>query len=170
MLQESIKHSPGEWLWQHNRWKQQTPHNLYKRFRHDCICIALPDDPTAFHALLPHLSTLKKIYPRDFLFLLAPIQFKDALFIEADEILSYRTPEELLLCDYRFKLVFNFTSYPLAAHYERFSVFEVIDLPTLRALAAPHLPPHLKDNLSEIFLRSLCRPGTTWQPEASDAP
>ena len=45
ILQESIKESPGEWLWQHNRWKQQTPQILYKRFRKDCICIILPDDP-----------------------------------------------------------------------------------------------------------------------------
>ncbi len=162
LLQESIQHSPGEWLWQHNRWKQQTTHNLYKRFRQDCICIILPDK--GFEELLPHLSTLKEIYPLVFLFLLIPEKYRKTPLIEADETIYYRTLEETLLNDLRFKLIFNFTDYrPIHKHYERLSAFEVLNLSTLKKLAEPHLPAEY--NLSDIFKRALCRPGSIWQKE-----
>lgn len=162
LLQESIKRSPGEWLWQHNRWKQQNTHNLYKRFRQDCICIILPEQ--GFEEILPHLETLKLIYPLVFLFLLVPQKYRDISLIEADEIIYYKTLDQTLLNDLRFKLIFNFTDYrPIHDHYERLSAFEVLDLTTLKELAAQHLQPH--HTLSDIFKRALCRPGSIWQKE-----
>ncbi|MBU6383905.1 MAG: hypothetical protein KGR16_06280 [Verrucomicrobia bacterium] len=159
LLQESIQCAPGEWLWQHNRWKQQTTYNLYKRFRQDCICIILPEE--GFDALQPHLHTLKAIYPLVFLCLLIPETHRTAPMIEADEVVYYRHIEETLLDDLRFKLVFNFTNYKkVYRHYERLSAFEVVDLPTLRALAAQHLPE--RHTLSDVFERALCRPGSIW--------
>ncbi len=161
-LQESIKHSPGEWLWQHNRWKQQTTHNLYKRFRQDCICIILPED--GFEEFLPHLPTLKEIYPLVFLFLLVPEKYQAVPLIKADETIYYKTLDQTLLSDLRFKLIFNFTNYkPIHAHYERLSAFEVLDLAALKQLAAQHLQPNY--NLSDVFKRALCRPGSIWQKE-----
>lgn len=152
-LQESIQQRPGEWLWQHNRWKQQTLHILYKRFRQDCLCVILPDDPAEFHALLPHLTTLKEIYPRDFLFFLVPEAYRHHLQIDADEILTYRHPEETLLYDFRFKLIFNFTSYrSIQNHYLNLSALEVLDLATLKKLAGCE-----QCSLSEIFKKALCR-------------
>jgi len=162
LLQESIKRSPGEWLWQHNRWKQQTTHNLYKRFRQDCICIILPE--AGFPLLLSHLPTLKLIYPLAFLFLLVPHQYRHIPLIEADETLYYRTLDQTLLNDLRFKLIFNFTDYkPIHTHYKRLSAFEVLNLATLKELAAQHLQPH--HDLSDILKRALCRPGSLWQKE-----
>jgi len=162
LLQESIKRSPGEWLWQHNRWKQQTTHNLYKRFRQDCICVILPE--VGFEAILPHLPTLKLIYPLVFLFLLVPQKYRDTPIIDADETIYYKTLDQTLLNDLRFKLIFNFTDYkPIHDHYERLSAFEVLDLATLKELAAQHLQSH--HTLSDIFKRALCRPGSIWQKE-----
>lgn len=164
LLQESIKHAPGEWLWQHNRWKQQLPQVLYKRFRQDCICIILPEEKASFEELLSHLPTLKQIYPLGFLFLLVPGRYSSANLIEADEVIYYNTIKETLLKDYRFKLIFNFTNYPfIEKHYEKFSVFETLDLKKLKTLAAPHLPKEMENNLSEIFKRALCRPGSLWK-------
>lgn len=164
LLQESILLSPGEWLWQHNRWKQQTPQNVYKKYRYDCVCIILPEEQEAFDALLPHLATLKLIYALDFLFLLVPERYRNTLLIEADETIYYRCPQETLLHDYRFKLIFNLTDYkPIHAHYEKLSAFKVLDLRTLKKLAAPHLPPEKANDLSEVFKRALCRPGTLWE-------
>lgn len=163
LMQESIKKHPGEWLWQHNRWKQQTLKTLYKRFRQDCICIILPSDPKLVDKLLPHLPTLKTIYSVDFLSILAPSSCQNIPLIEVDEIIYYSDLRETLLDDYRFKLIFNFADYkPANRHYEQLSVFEILDLATLKKLADPHLPNHLKDNLSEIFKRALCRPGSLW--------
>lgn len=167
LFEQSVQRSPGEWLWQHNRWKQQTPQNVYKRFRHDCICIILPFDREGFDAIVPHLITLKNIYPSDFLFLLIPEHFRGVPLIEVDEAIYYRTLNETLLKDFRFKLIFNFTDYePVRAHYERLSAFETLDLETLRTLAAPYFSSEEKDNLSEVFKRALCRPGSLWTPNA----
>ncbi len=162
LLQESIIRSPGEWLWQHNRWKQQTMHNLYKRFRHDCLCVILPEEN--FETLLPHLHTLKFIYPLVFLFLLVPQRYRAISLIEADEVIYYSELHQTLLDDLRFKLIFNFTSYtPIHDHYKRLSAFDVLDIPTLKALAAEHLLPH--HDLSDILKRALCRPGSIWKNE-----
>lgn len=163
LFEESVRQSPGEWLWQHNRWKQQTPQNLYKRFRHDCVCIILPPKPEQLGTIVPHLPTLKSIYPSDFLFLIAPERLRQTPLIEADEIIYYSQIEETLIDDFRFKLIFDFTDYkPIRAHYEKLSVFEVINLKTLKALAKPHLPNEELHNLSEVFKHALCRPGSLW--------
>jgi KDO2-lipid IV(A) lauroyltransferase len=159
LLQSSIKKCPGEWLWQHNRWKQQTPKNVIKRFRHDAICVILP--PRA-ETLLAHLRTLREIYPLDFLFLIAPRGAKTDL--AADETFYYSNIEEALLEDYRFKLVFNFTDCEkIQRHYLRLSAFEVLSLNDLKKLAPPHL------DLSEVMKRALTRPGTLWHKEKADA-
>lgn len=161
LLQESIKLSPGEWLWQHNRWKQQTLKILTKRFRQDCICIILPEDQKNFEALLPHLPTLKLIYPHDFLFLLVPEKYRNVSLVEADETLYYSTLQQTLRNDLRFKLIFNFTDYkPIHAHYERLSAFEVLDLQMLKNIASQYLHPD--HTLSDIFKRALCRPGSLY--------
>lgn len=165
LLEKSIKESPGEWLWQHNRWKQQTLHNLYKRFRHDCVCVILPKEETLFQALLPHLPTLKEIYSLGFLFFLVPEKFRGISLPQADGITYYNQIKETLLKDYRFKLVFNFTgSAEIPIHYEKYSVFEVLDLEDLKELASQHLPDEKKEDLSEVFKRSLTRPNSLWSP------
>lgn len=162
LLQESIKRSPGEWLWQHNRWKQQTTHNLYKRFRQDCICVILPEK--GFHDLLPHLQTLKEIYPLVFLFLLVPEKYRNIPLVETDEVIYYKEMQQTLLNDLRFKLIFNFTDYKqIHSHYENLSAFEILDLPLLKKLAEPHLPK--EHTLSDILKRALCKPGSIWQRE-----
>jgi KDO2-lipid IV(A) lauroyltransferase len=159
LLQESIRQKPGEWMWQHNRWKQQTMHNLYRRFRQDCICVILPEE---VEPLLPHLKTLREIYAMAFLSFLVPEKTRD--LIEGDEVMVYRTREEMLLADYRFKLVFNFTDEKaIEKHYEKLSALEVIDLPKLYKLAEEHRLPH--HDLSDILKRALCRPGSIWQKE-----
>ena len=71
----------------------------------------------------------------------------------------------MLLPDLRFKLIFNFTDDKnIAPHYEKLSVFETLDLPTLRALAAQHINP--SHTLSDVFKRALCRQGSIWQKES----
>lgn len=167
ILQENIKASPGEWLWQHNRWKQQTPQILYKRFRKDSVCIILPDDSKSFYSIQPHLSTFRQIYPLNFIFLLVPAQFKTETLIDADEVITYTNSKDILLRDYRFKLIFNFSSYPVSKHYEKFSAFEVLDMSDLQKIAAPYCSSMHENNYSEIFKRALCRPGTIWQAETS---
>jgi KDO2-lipid IV(A) lauroyltransferase len=159
-LEKSVQKAPGEWLWQHNRWKQQTPHKISNRFRHDCICIILPTDPTDFTKIAPHLPAFRELYPTEFISLLIPEKLREEPFyLEGAEVLTYATLADTLLNDYRFKLVFNFTNYDkVASHYIKFSAFEVLNLRTLQKLAEPHLLPNERENLSDIFKRALYRP------------
>ena len=164
LLQESIKKSPGEWLWQHNRWKQQTPQNLYKEYRHDCLCVILPKGK-AFEELKPHLPTIREIYPKDFLFIQAPISLKEEKLIPADEVLYYEKIEDVLKNDFRFKIVFDFSGFnKTKAHFEKLSAFTVLNLEDLKTLAKPHFVPEANPSLSDILKRALCRPGTLWSP------
>lgn len=155
LLEKSVKEEPGQWLWQHNRWKQQTPQILYKRFRQDCICLILPKDPNDFEEIQPHLSTFKQIYSRNFVSLFVPTIHRDKSLIDCDEIIYYDDIKETLREDFRFKLVFNFTSYkPIHRHYLKQSAFEVISLESLRKSAPSSMP------LSEVLQKVLCRPGS----------
>jgi KDO2-lipid IV(A) lauroyltransferase len=165
-LSESIKKNPGEWLWQHNRWKQQTPKNIYKRFRHDALCIILPREEELFYLLYHALPAFKEIYPTDFLLLIIPSSFGHLNFIEAHQMIYYTELKETLIEDWRPKLIFNFTNYrPLERHFKRLSAIEVLDLSALKKLARPHLTNMIKDDLPQVFKRALCRPGSLWQKE-----
>ena len=79
--------------------------------------------------------------------------------IEADEVIYYRSLEETLLNDLRFKLVFNFTNFnKVHDYYEKLSDFDVLNLNDLKGLAKQHLPKHY--TLSDIFKRALWKPGS----------
>lgn len=106
-LEESIKEKPGEWMWLHNRFKQQTPDLIKRSFRQESICMVLPEDKVLFDSLLPHLPTLRKIYRLEFFTLFVPKQYQEALAFDG-EIIPYDKIDEVLVRDFRFKLVFNF--------------------------------------------------------------
>ena len=136
LLEESIRKSPGEWLWQHNRWKQQTREKLKSRFRYDSLCVLLPSNKEEFDAILPHLQTLRTLYPREFITLVVPKSFAHLELLSHAEIQIYETSDQLLLNDFRFKLVFNFANHPKAkSHYKNLSAFEVVTLADLKKLA-----------------------------------
>jgi len=157
-LQQSIKQRPGEWLWQHNRWKQQTPKIIYKRFRHDCICIILPKDKISFEKFIAHLPILKSIYTRDFIFILCPKKYKNSQLIDCDDIIYYKSYKDTLLNDFRFKLIYNFTPYKkIDKHYLKLSAFEVISLEKLQKLASKKISHDQIDDLSKVFEAAICR-------------
>lgn len=160
LLEKTVISSPGEWLWQHNRWKQQTMHSLYRRFRQDCILAVLPEN--GFLDLLAPLKALKEIYESAFLFLFVPAQYKNHPLVDAEEIFYYEKIEETLRKDYRFKLVFNFTDFKaLHPHYESLSALEVLNIESIQKLASEHLAPH--HDLADALKRALCRPGSIWE-------
>jgi len=152
LFEKSIIRSPGEWLWQHNKYKQQSSKILNKPFRKDCILIVLPKK---CDHLLEHLATLRKIYPTEFLFLLAPRKSKKNLPTWPEKVFFYTSQKDLFLKDYRFKLVLNLANYePLKKHYLKLSASSVPTLHDLKKLA----PPTSK-NLSQILTSTLCKPG-----------
>ena len=154
LLQDSIKEQPNQWLWQHNRWKQQTPRNLYKEFRYDAICVILPPDKVQFDEINPHLETLKSLYPTELFHLIS--KKGNIPSIHGDEIIYYENIDETLIEDYRFKLVFNFTDYKsIKKHYLRLSAFHVFNIDQLTKRAAPFLPKEY--TLADVFKQAICR-------------
>ncbi|MBI3508316.1 MAG: hypothetical protein HY069_01585 [Chlamydiia bacterium] len=158
LLEQSIRQNPGEWLWQHNRWKQPTPHNARREFGYDCLAIILPPDPEPY---LPALSILQEIYHSHFVILLVPKSWQNRPLMEASEIFYYETMEETLRLDYRSKFVFNFTNYaPIRSHYLNLSALHVFDVEDLKRRAPG------QTNFTEIVKRSVCKEGTLWRNDA----
>lgn len=157
LLEEDIRKRPSQWLWQHNRWKQETPLNVYYRYRWDSILILLDRDfdPQELH-------TFREIYPKAFITVMAP----EGMDIPIEsEVLRYRNNRELWMQDYRFKLVFNFTKEPLSRHFLKQSAFDVLDLDRLKKAAQEHLKED--DPFSLLLKKALTRPDTTWRKDAS---
>ncbi len=86
LFEESVRKSPGEWLWQHNRWKQQSADKLKRKFRHETIAVISEEEVD--------LQEFRQIYPT--------------------ETIKLFTPEEYEVEKMRYKLVFNLTSRKVA--------------------------------------------------------
>lgn len=157
LLEDKIREIPSQWLWQHNRWKQDTPLNIYYRYRWDSILLILPQE------YLYLLSTFREIYPRAFITVFAPkgseIPLNDV------EKWYYTDMKDLFITDYRFKIVFNFSNYPsLNKHFLKQSAFQALDIPKLQKVAKEHLEPG--DSLTQILKKALTRPNTLWRKHA----
>jgi len=135
-LQESIKQEPGQWLWSHNRWKQQLPGKIKRLYRQESLCIILPDERQLFEQLNAQLGTFRKIYPLEFIFCKVPRRFADLCTVKDAVVEPYDTVNDLLNIDLRFKLVFNLTSFScLHSHYKKCAAFAVLDIKELQRLA-----------------------------------
>lgn len=122
LLEESIRKAPEEWLWQHNRWKQQPPGRVKRTYRQESLLIILPHEPLA------HLEVFREIYPLEFITLLTPTPITHSL-AEVETIL-YRTPQERFLRNYQYKLVFNLTSEKkITKHYTQLGATQVVNMP-----------------------------------------
>ena len=158
ILEDDIRKRPEQWLWQHNRWKQETPVNVYYRYRWDSILIIVPKDFDP-----KELATFRVIYPQAFMTILAPYEMDIPL--SDVEIIRYKTSKELYLQDYRFKLVFNFTRESgLKKHFLALSAFHVLDLNALKKAAFEHALPN--DSFSLLLKKALTRPNTLWKKDA----
>ena len=155
LFEESIKKTPGQWLWQHNRWKQQTLDKIKRPFRHESICIILPGDQELFEKYFSLLATFREIYPREFITVMLPLEFSERqLPIEAEKI-CYSSTSELFRKDYRFKLIFNFSGVKkVKSHFMKLAAFTVVDWQDLKH-EAQTIPVEYND--SQILRRAVCR-------------
>ncbi len=153
LFETSIKEHPDQWLWQHNRWKQQSPGKVKRPFRQDAIQVCLPKEAAAFDQLQPHLSTFRTIYPQEHLTFIVPEEFKHAELPPDAEYRYYRSHQELFCWDYAPKLLFNFSGIAtLSKHFLKLSVFHALSLEDLQRLAGASAT----DNLTQILHKALC--------------
>lgn len=122
LFEQGVKEHPEQWLWIHNRWKQQTTQVLKKRYRHDTIAVFIPEDPK----FIDQLPTLREIYPTEEITIFVPKTIAAQLSISA-EVVPYSHLEETLIDDLRFKLLINLTkSEKIDRHYQKRSCLEVV--------------------------------------------
>ncbi len=148
ILEKTIIETPGEWLWQHNRWKQQVAGKLKRAFRHESICLILPEDQQAFENISIHLPTFREISPTEFITLYVPAAY--TFSSSGFELKNYKNLKAIRQAPERYKLVFNFSGSPLiTAHFKKKDAFTVIDLKTLTRLC-----PEEKD-LSKMLKKAI---------------
>lgn len=123
LYEASIRKRPHEWLWIHNRWKQQTLSALKRPYREDSIALFISSP-----AHLEDLSLLRTLYPTETLTLFVPKDLAPHITLDAD-IRSYNHIDETLLDDYRFKLIYNFTKNPKIDHHYRKKATQTISHP-----------------------------------------
>jgi len=128
-FEKSVEKHPGQWLWQHNRWKLQRTGIVRRIYRHDALCIAMPQDPLLFHQLWPQVLSLKEIFPDEHLTLLLPSHASPRPIPFAASCRYYNKLADLLIKDYAPKMLLNFTGDPtLSKHYCKLSVLKTLTL------------------------------------------
>lgn len=127
LFEAGVKEHPEQWLWIHNRWKQQTTQVLKKRYRHDTIAVVLPSNL----ALIEQLPFLRTLYPTENITLFVPQALTHRVSIAA-EVVPYTSLDDTLTGDLRFKLLFNLTGCKrIDHHFQKRSVLEVVHVQQL---------------------------------------
>lgn len=158
LLEDSIRHSPGEYLWQHNKWKQTEVNHVKREYRHDFILIALPEDPEKFHSIFPYLNILKKVYARGFFTFLIPQKFRKEADLDFGQCLFYENESELYRDDWKTQMLLDFIdSKKMRQHYLNKSAFKALRLSEILKLAKRHQDYASKQDLSHSLLQAFCK-------------
>ncbi|MFY7843303.1 MAG: hypothetical protein ACOVOR_04735 [Rhabdochlamydiaceae bacterium] len=99
IFSQSVLETPDQWLWIHNRWKQQPSHRIKKLFYHDSLAFILDDHQYSLNLV----QTIRDIYPNEQIVLFLPNKPKKLFF---DVAVKQHTEIQDEEC---FKLVFYLT-------------------------------------------------------------
>lgn len=150
-LEKSIKENPEEWLWQHNRWKQQLLGKIKKIYRQDSIAIIFPKENLNYETEEETLLTFREIYPTELISCFTP----RPLHVENIEEHIYKDYREIKTPDYRYKLIFNFSNEePLSKHFLKLAAQNAINRNDLCKEARLTIETPLPKLLKEAILHA----------------
>jgi KDO2-lipid IV(A) lauroyltransferase len=120
LFEASVRSRPEEWLWIHNRWKQQPSGKIRRELRHDAIAVVVPKNTDTMRLT----TLLRTLYPTEFITLFVPA---GTAVPSGIEIATYRDVSDLLQPDYRFKLILDLTQDPrIQSHFLSLSALRVL--------------------------------------------
>lgn len=127
-LESSIAKRPEQWMWVHDRWKQQGIDHVKRKYRFGFVLIILPPDPSPFLKILP---LFRAIYLRSFLTFFVPKG--TAISLPDCEVHEYEREEDLFIRDWRFQLVLDFYHSPrLRRHFLKLGAFQALGLDRMK--------------------------------------
>lgn len=167
LFEKSIIDHPGQWLWQHNRFKKETRKTLYLRYRHDTVLVLYPEEEEKFDLLFPIIKLFEVMYPKASV--THAVQEKHLAKIKTGQtVLPYSKLDDLFFEDFQYKFVYNFTGDKrFKSHFLKQAALEVVDFQDIKKDAQKHMLKDTHYTLIETMLRATCRPGTTWEEDAS---
>lgn len=124
LLETSIAETPEQWMWVHDRWKQQGIDHVKRQYRYGFILIVLPKNVGSMSDILP---LFREIYPRSFLTFFVPKGVE--LPLQNCDIIEYTNENDLFIRDWRFQLVLDFyNSAKLRRHFLKLGAFKALQL------------------------------------------
>ncbi|MCX6987192.1 MAG: hypothetical protein NT065_03415 [Chlamydiae bacterium] len=152
VLEKSIQSTPYQWLWQHNRWKQQLPGSVKKKYRLDSLCVVIPEKTEGFKGVI---QDFRRIYPTELIVFILPESLRDHIKNDVEEIHFYKEADQCFLDDYRIKLLFNFTgNKAIDRHFKKRATIQTLNTESLAEAAGLRAEAPLPDLLARALLHA----------------
>lgn len=162
-MELNVIENPGQWLWQHDRWKQSGMEHVKREFRHAFIFIIFSKHFD--QSQISHLKNLfRKIYPNGFLtfavFDTGLSNSENEISSTSDNQISYKDYSELLIEDWRHQLVVDFSNHPkITKHFKQLGAFQTLTLDAMQQKAKKNKRDDLflDDNFASLVTYNLCK-------------
>lgn len=151
-FEKEVTQNPGQWLWQHKRWKQEGYNFIKHKYKAESLLFILPKDKEAFDFVNEGLWVFPQIYQRSFLTFLVPEEHKHLIKVKGVEILTYKKESDLFIKDYRFQIIFDLTNnLKIKKHFLKLGAHLYFDLIYLMKTRKSEEEP-----FSSLLQHSLC--------------